>query len=125
MQQTITRRIRQRTNGRIQLLMVEVKGDTVTVRGRSPSYFIKQLALQGVLDVLTANGSVQFEHKIEVAGNPARCEAGKSGSPALTNELRPPYIPLPDPEDRADAIRAAQMEYAEAARETCGAGYWN
>ena len=67
MQQTLTRRIRQRTNGRIQLLEVEVKGDTVIVRGRSPSYYIKQLALRGVLDVLAANGSMQFEHEIEVA----------------------------------------------------------
>ena len=143
MQQTITRRIRQRTNGRIQLLDVEVKGDTVIVRGRSPSYYIKQLALQGVLDVLAANGLVQFEHKIEVADRPARCEAEKPASPGATNELPPPYSPPPDPvrtakgpsegtrgfghvpEDRADALQVVQMEYAEAAREACRAGYWS
>jgi hypothetical protein len=81
MQQTITHLIRQRTHGRIQLLEVEVNGDTVIVRGRCPSYYIKQLALQGVLDVLTASGLFQFEHKIEVAECAAWGEAEKPASP--------------------------------------------
>jgi hypothetical protein len=75
MQQAITRRIRERTYGRIHLLEVEVNGDTVIVRGRTPSYYIKQLALQGVLDVLAANRPMQIKSKIEVAASPARCEA--------------------------------------------------
>jgi hypothetical protein len=74
MHQAITRRIRERTYGRIDLLEVVVNGDTVIVRGRAPSYYLKQLALQGVLDVLAANRSMQIKSQIEVAGSPARCE---------------------------------------------------
>jgi hypothetical protein len=112
MQQTITRRIRQRTNDRLQLLHVEVQGDTITVRGRSPNYHIKQLALQGVIELLGANRSWQFEHKIEVTNTPA----------LSATELPLSYMPLP--ESQVDVSRAMQIEYADATREACTAGYW-
>ena len=54
-----------------------MNGDTVSVRGSTPSYYIKQLALEGVLDVLAANGSMKIEDMIEVAASPASCEAEK------------------------------------------------
>src|SRR5262249_48301712 len=113
MQQTITRRIRQQTNGRIQLLEVEVQGGTVIVRGRSPSYYIKQLALQGVLDVLAADGRMRVEHNIEVADSPARCQAGKLASPGSTNEFPPPYIRLPEPGRTATGPGAEAREVCQ------------
>ena len=83
MQQTITRSIRQRTNGGVQFLEVEVKGDTVIVRGRCPSYYMKQLAVQGVLDVLAAKGSMQVAYTIEVAYSPPGCEADAKSEASL------------------------------------------
>jgi hypothetical protein len=110
MQQTITRRITQRTSGRVQLLEVEVKGDTVIVRGRSPSYYIKQLALQGVLDVLAAHASMHFVHNIEVADSPAHRDTRKPASPGSANELPPPYLPLPQPVRRATGPRQGRRQ---------------
>lgn len=81
MQQKITNRIRQRTNGRIQLLEVEVNGDSVSVRGCCPSYYVKQLALQAVLDEMAAHGSLLFVYEIEVADRPATDEEEKAASP--------------------------------------------
>jgi hypothetical protein len=49
---TILHQIVQRTGARIQMLEVEIVDDVVTIRGHAPSYYVNQLALQGVLDVL-------------------------------------------------------------------------
>ena len=75
MQQTIMRRIGQRTCGRIQMLEVEVNGDVVIVRGCAPCYYVKQLALLGVLDVLGGTASRRIELDVEVVDSPANCEA--------------------------------------------------
>ena len=75
MQQTIKQRIVQRTGGRIQMLEVEVIGRRVVVSGCAPSYYLKQLALVGVLDVLGSDDSTQIELNVEVAAGVANSEA--------------------------------------------------
>jgi hypothetical protein len=47
----LERRIVQRTWGRIHQLHVERQGDQVIVRGYSPSYYVKQLALLAVQEM--------------------------------------------------------------------------
>jgi hypothetical protein len=64
--QAIRHRIVQRTGGRIHRLEVEVIGDKVVVRGSAPSYYLKQLALRGVLDVLGSAGAACIELNVEV-----------------------------------------------------------
>ena len=63
----IERQVMQRTWGRIQALDVKVSHDLVIVRGRAPSYYVKQLALQGVLDVTEPAGETRIELNIQVA----------------------------------------------------------
>jgi hypothetical protein len=49
-----------------------VIGDKVVVRGSAPSYYLKQLALRGVLDVLGSTGAACIELNVEVDNGPAR-----------------------------------------------------
>jgi hypothetical protein len=58
--------IAQRTKVRIQTLQVEVIGDRVVIRGCVPSYYMKQLVLQGVLDVVDSARATQLELNIQV-----------------------------------------------------------
>jgi hypothetical protein len=67
---TIERQIVQRTWGRIQELDVEVTDNQVIVRGRVPSYYLEQLALRGVLDVIEPAGAMRIELNIQV-GQPS------------------------------------------------------
>ena len=46
------RQIEHRTDGRIRLLHVDVQSDRIVVAGTAPSYHLKQLALEAVLDVI-------------------------------------------------------------------------
>lgn len=64
--QAIERQIRLRTGRRIHPLDVAVTADRVIVQGRAPSYYLKQLALQAVLDVLGQLGPGRLEMSIEV-----------------------------------------------------------
>jgi hypothetical protein len=48
----LERQIVQRTLGRVRDLHVETQDDRVIVRGFTPSYFMKQLAIQAALEVL-------------------------------------------------------------------------
>jgi hypothetical protein len=57
----------QRTWGQIQALEVEVTDNRVIVRGRAPSYYVEQLALQGVLDVTESAGGMRVELNIQAA----------------------------------------------------------
>lgn len=50
--ETIERNIVQRTWGRIHQLSVQLCDDRILVRGRTPSYYVKQLAIQGALEAL-------------------------------------------------------------------------
>ncbi len=48
----LERQIVQRTLGRVRDLQLETKDNRVVVRGFTPSYFMKQLAIQAALEVL-------------------------------------------------------------------------
>ena len=67
--QIIERQIVQRTWGRIHRLAVEVIGDRVIVHGCTATYHSKQLALEGVRDVLGPTTSSQIELDIQVGAS--------------------------------------------------------
>src|SRR6516162_10360848 len=67
LERAIERQVMQRTWGRIQALEVKVSHDLVIVRGRAPSYYFEQLALQGVLDLIESAGTMRIELNIQVA----------------------------------------------------------
>ena len=67
LERAIERQVMQRTWGRIQALEVKVSHDLVIVRGRAPSYYVEQLALQGVLDLIESAGTMRIELNIQVA----------------------------------------------------------
>jgi hypothetical protein len=54
LEQAVRRRIAQRTWGRLRQLEVEVDAQRVIVRGSSPTYYLKQLALAAVQEALPA-----------------------------------------------------------------------
>ena len=64
--QIIERRIVQRAWGRIHRLEVKVIDGRVIVRGCTSTYHSKQLALEGVLDILGTTGTTQVELDIRV-----------------------------------------------------------
>src|SRR5262249_38849492 len=66
----ILRQIVQRAGARIQSLAVEVSGDRVVIRGRAASFHLKQLALQGAVDVLGRGSTTQIELDVQVVGPP-------------------------------------------------------
>jgi hypothetical protein len=57
------------------MLEVEVVGDRVVIRGFAPCYYLKQLLLQGVFDVLGPAGAAQIELDVEV-DNPSKSVPG-------------------------------------------------
>jgi hypothetical protein len=70
LERAIERQVMQRTWGRIQALEVKVSNNRVVVRGRAPSYYVEQLALQGVLDLVESAGAMQIELNIQVGCPP-------------------------------------------------------
>ena len=84
LEQTIKRQIVQRTGVRIQGLEVEVTDDRVVVHGCVLCYYLKQLALQGVLDVLGSNAAMGIELNVEVVGSFPMPEAVAGGGSART-----------------------------------------
>ena len=68
-EESIKRRIVERTGGRIQSLRVEITGSRVVIHGSAPSYYLTQLALRGVRDVL-GSAANRIELNVEVSGNP-------------------------------------------------------
>jgi hypothetical protein len=68
--QAIECHIVQRTWGRVQALEVEVTDNRVIVRGRAPSYYLEQLTLRGVLDVIEPAGAMRIELNIQVGCPP-------------------------------------------------------
>jgi hypothetical protein len=70
LERAIASRIRQRTSGRLHGLEVSVSHDLVIVRGRAPSYYVKQLALQGVLELVEPSGAMRIQLNIQVGGPP-------------------------------------------------------
>ena len=69
-EESIKRRIVQRTGGRIRLLQVETIGSRVVICGSAPSYYLKQLALRGACEVLGSAALSQIEFNVEVSGSP-------------------------------------------------------
>jgi hypothetical protein len=57
--QAVKQRIVQRTADRILGLEVDVTADRVEVRGRAASYYLKQLAIKGVLEEVGSWGNTQ------------------------------------------------------------------
>ena len=55
---SLERQIRQRTWGRIHQLAVEVTPERLVVHGCTPSYYVKQLAIQAVLETLAPESPV-------------------------------------------------------------------
>ncbi len=63
----LERQIHQRTSGRVRQLSVATSSGSVNVRGRSPSYHVKQLAIQAVLDLVPRFAPLPFAVNIEVS----------------------------------------------------------
>ena len=70
LERAIERQIRQRTWGRLQGLEVRARHDLVIIRGRAPSYYVKQLALQGVLELVGSAGAMRIHLHVEVGSPP-------------------------------------------------------
>jgi hypothetical protein len=70
LERALERQITRRTWGRLQALDVEVTDNLVVVRGRAPSYYLKQLALQGVLELIES-GPKRIELNIHVVESPS------------------------------------------------------
>lgn len=54
LERDIAFQIRQRTNGHVRQLEVKVSNGQIIVSGHSDSYYTKQLAMEGIVDVLGA-----------------------------------------------------------------------
>ena len=76
LERAIECQVMQRTWGRIQALEVKLSHNLVVVRGRAPSYYVEQLALQGVLDVTKSAGAMRIELNIQVASPPKSAPEG-------------------------------------------------
>ncbi len=63
----IERQIAQRTWGRVRQLRVDVGPDRIVIHGYTTSYYVKQLALEGVRDVLRSGNVIPVELDVEVA----------------------------------------------------------
>jgi hypothetical protein len=61
--------IAQRARVGIQAVKVEVIGARIVISGCVPSYYVKQLVLEGVLDVVGPAGTNGIEFNIHVAAN--------------------------------------------------------
>jgi hypothetical protein len=72
LEQAIRLAIVQRTGGRIQTLEVEVVADRVVISGQVPSYYLKQLVLQGVLDVVGPAAASGVECNVQVMASASR-----------------------------------------------------
>jgi hypothetical protein len=70
LEQAIERQIVQRTWGRVKALEVKVTDNQVVVRGRAASYYLEQLTLRGILDVIGSAGAMRIELNIQVNSPP-------------------------------------------------------
>jgi hypothetical protein len=69
---SIEGQILKRTWGRVHHLRVEENADRLTIRGSAPSYYVKQLAIQAVLDVLGPEAAPHVWVDLEVSEPAAR-----------------------------------------------------
>jgi hypothetical protein len=75
LEQAIKHQIVQRTGRRIQGLKVEVSDDRLLIRGRAASFHLKQLAIQGVMDVIGSRVATQLQVEVQVSGSLPNSEA--------------------------------------------------
>jgi hypothetical protein len=68
LQSELERQVHDRTGRRVQDLTIELNPDRIILRGRSPSYYIKQLAQHGIREILPL---VSLENAI-VVENPLK-----------------------------------------------------
>ena len=81
LEEAIERCIQERTSGRIHQLHVETPANRVVVHGYTSSYYVKQLAIQAVLDVLGARETVPVQMDIQV-GEPGPRDSQGQDAPA-------------------------------------------
>ena len=85
LRQVVEANIISRTWGRIHRLEVEATEDRVVVRGCAPSYYVKQLAIQAVLESLSVSDAPLVEVEIDVI-------AAELPRPAMPRSA-PPRLP--------------------------------
>jgi hypothetical protein len=83
LERAVMGRIRERTAGQILSLKVEVLENQVVITGCAASYYQKQLALQGALEVTAATGGAQIDCQIEVVHPPSRTGARARCAPSI------------------------------------------
>ncbi len=70
LEQAVKHSIVHRTGGRIRALAIELTARELIVRGSATCYYVKQLALQGVLDVLDSDDRTKIGINLQVAVRP-------------------------------------------------------
>ncbi len=70
LEQAIRHAIVQRIGRRISALEIEVIDDRIVISGYAPCYYLKQLVLEGVLDILGPAGAGGVEFNVQVAASP-------------------------------------------------------
>lgn len=76
LERAIKQRIVQRTGGRIRMLRVEVSAKRIVVHGCAPCYHVRQLVLQGVLDVRGTSPEMRIQLNVAVVRPPSKSAAG-------------------------------------------------
>jgi hypothetical protein len=67
---TLEQQIEKRTWGRVRQLRVESDRNRIIVRGSTPSYYVKQLVVQAILESLAGEAGVPVSLDIKVGASP-------------------------------------------------------
>ncbi|HYV35478.1 MAG TPA: hypothetical protein VE988_07230 [Gemmataceae bacterium] len=70
LEENIKNRIVHRTGGRVRGLQVEVTDGRVEVRGKTASFHLKQLAIQGVFDVINSELRTELDIDVQIFVGP-------------------------------------------------------
>jgi hypothetical protein len=70
-EQAIKDRIMARTTGRIQNLEVMVRDGQIVIRGSVGCYYLKQLAIHGLIEVVGRHGAAEVQSLIQVSKDPS------------------------------------------------------
>jgi hypothetical protein len=62
----VEKQISQRTLGQVHNLQIEARDNRVVVRGCTPSYFVKQLAIHAALEVLEKQAPLELDMQLRV-----------------------------------------------------------
>jgi hypothetical protein len=82
-EQAIRDAVASRTGARVQLHEVEVRDGLVVIRGRAPCYYVTQLAITAVVQVVGDARPIRVDLKVPAAAGPASAEPA-----AAREELR-------------------------------------